>query len=217
MKKKIVSLVVVVALIAPITANAGFLSNLVSQFGYRLSISANETLSLYKAMADDMNLMADRIMDMAGEIGVMADRILDMADQIGVMADRIVATETLMANLTTDMATIAADVATINTNTSTNTVEGVFISNSTQPDLYAGDVPNFTMSQSTPEYLVFVSSTLTMDTNTISVLVHNQAELEALWPNLVGLTQDQKIYIGVKSITNNQISSLSNILTYNVL
>ena len=210
MKKKIVSIVLVTALIAPITANAGFLSNLVSQFGYRLSISANETLSLYNAMAEDMNAMA-------AEIGVMADRILDMADQIGVMADRIVATEVLMANLTTDMATIAADVATINANTSNNTVEGVFISNSAQPDLYQGDVPSFTMSQTTAEYVVFVSSTLTMDTNTISVLVHNQAELEAVWPNLVGLTQDQKIYVGVKTISDNQISSLSNVLTYNVL
>lgn len=202
MKKKIISIVLAVSLMVPITANASFLKTMVQNWGFTLSLSANDMLKLFGALADD--------------IGVMADRILVMADKIGEMADRIVATEVLMAALTTNVATIAADVATINTNTSTTTVPGIYISNETQPNLYSGDFPSFTMSQTTPEYVVFVSSTLTMTTNTISVLVHNQAELEALWPNLVGLTQNQKIYIGVKSITDNTISSLSNVLTYNV-
>lgn len=196
MKKKIVSILLAIALIAPLTANAGFLKNMVENWGFTFTITATEMLDLFGALADD--------------IGEMADRILLMADQIDLMADKIVDTEVLMAGL-------VVDIAEIKTNTSNTCVEGVFISNETQPSLYSGDFPDFTMSQTPTEYVVYVSSSLTMDTNSISVLVHNQAELEALWPTLVVLAQDQKIYIGVKSITDNNISSLSNILTYNVL
>lgn len=203
MKKKIVSIVLVVAMVAPITANAGFLSSLVSQFGYRLSLSANDTLKLYDAMSNDMNAMADRIMDMAGNIDAMADKILEMAD-------KIVATEQIMADM-------AVDISTIKTSTSTNEVAGMYIDNAGQNDLYNSECPIFTMSDSPAEYVVYVSSSLTMNTNTISVLVRNHSELEALWPSLVTLQANGKIYVGVKSVEDNKISSLSNILAYSVL
>jgi len=210
MKKKIISLILAFSLIVPMSANAGFLSNLVSQFGYQMSLSANETLELYGAMSEDMNSMADRIMDMAGNIDAMADKILEMADKIGEMADRIIVTEQIMADVVTD-------IATIKDNTSTGEVAGMYIDNTGQNDLYNLECPAFTMSDSPAEYVVYVSSSLTMNTNTISVLVRNRAELEALWPSLVTLQANGKIYLGVKSVADNKISSLSNILAYNVL
>jgi len=210
MKKKILGLLLALTLIAPVTANANFLRFMVDSFGYQLSLSANDTLELFGALADDIGEMADRILVMAGNIDAMADKIL-------VMADKIVATEILMAQLTTDIATISADVATINANTSSGAVAGMYIDNAGQTDLYNLECPAFTMSDSPAEYVVYVSSSLTMNTDTISVLVHNHAELEALWPNLVTLAVNGKIYIGAKSIADNQISSLSNILEYNLL
>jgi len=210
MKKKILGLILALTLIAPVTANAGFLRFVVDNFGFQLSLSANDTLDLFGALADDIGDMADRIL-------LMADQIDQMADKILVMADKIVATEVLMAQLTTDMATIAADVATINANTSTGEVAGMYIDNAGQTDLYNLECPAFTMSDSPAEYVVYVSSSLTMNTNTISVLVRNRAELEALWPDLITLAANGKIYIGVKSVADNKISSLSNILGYNVL
>lgn len=203
MKKKIVSIVLAFSLLVPVTANAGFLSNLVTQFGYQISLSASETLELYSAMSQDMNLMADRIMDMAGNIDDMADKILEMAD-------KIVATEQLMADM-------VVDIATIKNNTSTGEAAGMYIDNAGQTDLYNSECPSFTMSDNPAEYVVYVSSSLTMNTNTISVLVRNSTELEALWPSLVTLAANGKIYVGVKSVTDNKISSLSNILGYNLI
>jgi len=203
MKKKIISIVLVLSLLAPITANAGFLKTMVENWGFTLTLTATDMLDLFGALADDIGEMGDRILLMAGQIDLMADKIL-------VMADKIVATEEIMAGL-------AVDIAEIKTNTSSTCVEGLFISNTDQDTLYAGASPVFTMSQAPSEYVVYVSSNLTMSTNTISVLVHNQAELEALWPTLVVLAQNQKVYIAVKAITDNTISSLSNVLTYNVL
>ena len=203
MKKKIISVVLAVSLLAPITANAGFLKTMVESWGFTLTLTANDMLDLFGALADDIGEMGDRIIVMAGQIDLMADKIL-------VMADKIVATEVIMADL-------VVDIAEIKTNTSNTCVEGIFISNELQDTLYSGDVPVFTMSATPAEYVVYVSSSLTMDTNTISVLVHNQAELEALWPTLVVLAQNGKIHLAVKSITNNTITSLSNIITYNVL
>lgn len=196
MKKKIISIVLALSLLAPITANAGFLKTMVESWGFTFTLTATDMLDLFGALADD--------------IGEMGDRILDMAGQIDLMADKIVATEEIMAGL-------AVDITEIKTNTSNTCVEGLFISNTDQDTLYAGAYPVFTMSQTPSEYVVYVSSSLTMSTNTISVLVHNQAELDALWPTLVVLAQNQKVYLAVKAITNNTISSLSNVLTYNVL
>lgn len=217
MKKKIISMILVVAFMLPITAQAGFLSNLIADFGYRISISANETLKLYDALSKDMNAMADRIMDMATNIDAMADKILEMADKIGEMADKIVHTEQMMSDLTLNMATLASDVGQIKENTVTGEATGMYIDYAGQTDLHNAECPEFTMSNSPSEYVVYVSNSLTMNTNTISVLVRNHAELEALWPSLVTLGANGKIYIGVKSVVDNKISSLSNILGYNLL
>lgn len=56
-----------------------------------------------------------------------------------------------------------------------------------------------------------------MDTNTVSVLVSDANDLAQNWSELKALAQNNKIYIGVKTIDGNTISSLSNVLTYTTL
>jgi len=205
MKLKLISLLLVLGFILPSNANAFFFSNMIdgmTSVANNIVDGATEVsvdmLELFEALADD--------------IGEMSDRILDMADKIGEMADRIVATEQLMANMMVDIATIKN-----NTASSTTSENIIILKDSTQEILYTSDAPLFTISNQTSEYLVYVSSSMTMTTNTVSILVHNQEELESLWNNLESLSSDSKIYIAVKTIQDNKISSLSNVLTYNTM
>jgi len=198
MKTKLISTLLVASLLLPLSANAFFFDSTPDETSTTIvesTIDFSQVLLLIQALADD--------------IGEMADRILVMADKIGEMADRIVETEELMADLAVDIAEIKA-----NTSGGSTAVEGVYITQGFQTTLYSGEAPTFTMSAPTAEYLVYVSSSMTMDTNTISVLVHNQEELATQWSHLETLANDHTIYIAVKTIQNNSISSLSNVLSY---
>ncbi|PHR56386.1 MAG: hypothetical protein COA44_08500 [Arcobacter sp.] len=192
MNKKIVSIVLALSLLLPVTANAGFLKTMVESWGFTFTITASDTLDLFGALADD--------------IGEMADRIL-------VMADKIVATEQLMADMVVQLAEINAGIATLNT---TSTVPTVLI-NSDVLTITSGVAPTFTISDLPTEYVVYVSSTLIMSTTTTSLIIHNNDELQAQWFELEALSTNGNIYIAVKSINANTISSLSNVLTFNIL
>lgn len=199
MKKKLLGVLFAMNLMVPV-ANAGFLTDIIDTIVPTDEFTVStELLALFSALADD--------------IGEMADRILVMSDQILIMADKIVATEQLMADMTVQLAEISAGVATLNT---TSTVPTVLIS-SDVTTISTGVAPIFTISTVTPEYVVYVSSTLVMSTNTTSIIVHNNDELQAQWSQLEALSTDGNIYIAVKSIDNNTISSLSNVLTFNIL
>ena len=223
MKKQLAAILLSTSLLMPIGAQAGFFSSIVDGFtsvSNNIIDGATETsvsmLDLFGALADDIGEMADRILVMADNIGIMADRILIMADKIGEMADRIVATEELLADLTLDLANVASDVGSIKTGGTTTTggASTLLISQNYQSHLYYNQTPNFSLSESSSEYIVYVSSTLTMDSNTISVVVRNNAELANHWQQLQSLANNYKIYVAVKSINGNNISSLSNVLTY---
>lgn len=194
MKTKLMSVLLVLGLLLPMNANAFFFDSMVNE-ATEVSVEMMQTI---KKLSDD--------------IGLMADKILVMADKIGEMAERIVETEKIMAEMATDIAEIK------NNGTSTSgtpTIEGVYLIQGYQTTLYRGEAPRFEMSQNSSEYLVYVSSSMTMNTNTVSVLVHNQSELSELWSQLEALTADHKIFVAVKIIENNSISSLSNVLSYN--
>ena len=200
MKIILVKISLLVSFVLPVGANAGILTTLIEALTPTTTVSAEvsiEMLELFGALADD--------------IGEMADRILVMADKILVMADKIVATEQLMANLVVDVASIKATVEGDNVALPT-----VVISSLNGSTLFAGAAPFIGMNVIVPEYLVYVSSSMTMNSNTMSVLVHNQLELQALWSNLVTLSDNNKIYVAIKTIDGNVISSLSNVLTYTV-
>ena len=171
-----------------------------------LLLSSNATASFFSTTPTLTQVFA-LVSKLSDDIGLMADRILVMADNIGDMSDRIVHTEEMMADLTLDLAQ----------NSNANSVDTVVISQNFQPLLYANEAPNFTTSSDAPQMLVYVSSSITMDTNSISVLVNNTDELTQHWSDLKALAQNNKIYVAIKTIDGNNISSLSNVLTYSTL
>jgi glycerol-3-phosphate dehydrogenase len=136
----------------------------------------------------------------------MADRILVMADKIGEMADRIVQTEQLMADLTQNLAESSA-----------TTTPTVIISSTTQNLLDTEQVPEFILNMPAQQMLIYISSSLTMQSNTTCIVVNTPSELALQWAELKSLATNNKIYIAVKTINENQISSLSNVLTYTTL
>lgn len=180
-------------------------SNATASFFNTTTTITTEMITLISKLSDDIGIMADRILDMAGEIGKMADKI-------GVMADRIVHTEEMMAQLTLDMATLSA-----NTSQTSQTIPTLILANAGSSTLGIDEAPAFTSSISTDEMLIYVSSSIGMNTNTISVLVTPNDPLTSKWKELQTLAQDGKIYIAAKTIDGNTISSLSNVLTYNTL
>ena len=190
MKIKIFSIVLALSILLTSNATASFFSG-----------SSTPTLqsltTLVSKLSDDIGTMADRILLMADEIG-------EMADKIGDMSDRIVHTEEMMADLTRDLA---------ETNNNTTTTQ-VIISSNDQSVLSDNDIPNFTSNSDAPQMLLYISSSLTMTTDTISILVTDTSDLAQQWNQLKTLTNNNKIYVAVKTIDGNQISSLSNVLTY---
>ncbi|MDQ7043012.1 MAG: hypothetical protein Q9M34_05710 [Sulfurimonas sp.] len=167
---------------------------------------SNANATLLTSTTTTTTQILNLISKLSDDIGIMADRILIMADKIGVMADRIVHTEEMMSDLTLTLAS-----------QSSNTAQTVIISSGFQSVLYANDIPNFTINIAAPQMLIYVSSSMTMDTNTVSVLIANPDELAEKWPSLKTLAQNNKIYIAIKTIDGNTISSLSNVLTYTTL
>jgi len=203
MKIKIISSMLLLAMLLPMNANAFFLKTMVQGMtsvannvvdsGTQIS---SEMLQLFGALADD--------------IGEMADRILVMADKIGEMADRIVETNQIMATMATDIAAIRNG-----SNTTTATGNTIFITgDSYQTTLYNGEVPRFQISDGSSSYLLYVSASAIMDTDTIAILVNSSYDLNTRWRDLQALANNYKIYIAVKSINSNDISSLSNVIEY---
>jgi len=207
MKKKLVGLVLAVSLMVPVSANAFFLKSMVEGM---TSVSNNmvdgatevsvQMLELFEALADD--------------IGEMADRILDMADKIGEMADRIVATEQLMADMMVELSAIR-NAQGSGSATCTAATDTVFISQDDyQTTLYNGEAPRFQISDGSSQYLLYVSSSAIMNTDTTAVLVKSSYDLDTRWKDLQALANNYKIYVAVKSINGNEISSLSNVIEY---
>ena len=203
MKKKITSLLLVGALIVPVAANASFLRDMVNQFGFRFSLSANDTLNLFGALANDIGEMADRIL-------VMADNIDGMADKILVMSDKIVKTEEIMAGMAVDLAEIKA-----NTGSNASALPTLIISSENGDMLSAGQAPVITSSYEYPDYLVYVSSTVSLSATTSAILIHNNQELQDRWSELESIATNGKIYISLRMIDGSDVSDLSNVLTYN--
>jgi len=204
MKIKLISLVLTLSILAPINANAFFFNSIVEG---ATSVSNNIVDSSTQITSELFALFAD----LADDIGQMADRILVMADKIGEMADRIVETNEIMAGMATDIAAIQSAQA----STTTPAVETIFITQDDfQTTLYKNEAPRFSLSDGSTKYLLYISSSAIMDTNTRAILVQSDYDLNTRWNDLQALANNYKIYIAVKSINENTISSLSNIIQY---
>ena len=177
-----------------------FSTNATASFFTTTTMTTAQVVELVAKLSDDIGIMADRIL-------LMADKIGEMADRIGEMADRIVHTEEMMADLT-------RDVAAINTPAQTSTV---LITNTSYAPLSDETLPSFNVNSPAPQMLIYVSSTLTMNTDTVCVLVNSTQELASHWSQLRTLAKNNTIYIAIKTIDASSISSLSNVLTYTTL
>jgi len=166
-----------------------------------LLFSSNASASFFTAPSTSEQIL-QLVSKLSDDIGLMADRILVMADKIGEMSDRIVHTEELLADLSTNNAI---------------TVQTILISADNHTVLYANQVPEFTLNTEASQMLIYVSSSLTMQSDTITILVNNPSDLAQQWSELKTLANNNKIYIAVKTIDGNVISSLSNVLTYTTL
>jgi len=197
MKLKLAAVFIALTLLLSTNATASFFNS--------TTTVTTQMIELVSKLSDDIGIMADRILDMADKIG-------EMADKIGVMADRIVHTEEMMAQLTLDMATLTA-----NTSQASQDAPTLIISNAGTNTISTGEVPTFTSNIATDEMLIYVSSTINMNTNTLSVLITPNEPLQSKWTLLQTLAVDGKIYIAAKTIDGNTISSLSNVLEYTTL
>lgn len=153
-----------------------------------------EMLSLMSKLSDDIGIMADRILTMADKIGEMADRI-------GEMADRIVATEQMMADLVESLQSNALGI------NGEEVVESVVLDAALN-----GSTPQINLSNGASEYLLYASDTLQMGTDTVSVLIRSNTDLDKFWPMMMEMTTDNQLFIAVKSVDGNTISSLSNVV-----
>jgi len=166
-----------------------------------LLFTSNVSASFFTVPSTNEQIL-QLISKLSDDIGLMANRILVMADKIGEMSDRIVHTEELLADLSTN---------------NTTNAQTVLISADNNTVLYANQVPEFTLNHEASQMLVYVSSSLTMQSDTITILINNPSDLAQQWSELKTLADNNKIYIAVKTIDGNTISSLSNVLTYTTL
>lgn len=213
MKKKILILAIIAGFAMPINSHAFFFSTM-----------ATGMTTVATSMVEGMTETSNNMIDTAGEtsvemlslmsklsddIGIMADRILIMADKIGEMADRIVATEQLMADLVQNLQSNALG-------NTTSEAPSVILQTPYGSIVQDGQLPEITLSNNAPEYLLYVSPTIIMDSNAISVLIKNPSDLDRFWPMLLDIAEEDHLFIAVKGINNNTISSLSNIIKINL-
>ncbi|MBT5934442.1 hypothetical protein [Sulfurimonas sp.] len=195
MKKNILIIVLALSLVLPAQVNAGFFRTVVKS----ATAVSLEMLKLMSKMSDDIGIMAD-------DIGIMADRILTMAD-------KIVHTEQLMADLILDVAELNTKIVDKDISITNTTL---LLSSTNQTNTTFHVAPTLVVNAEASEYIIYVSSNITMNTNTISIIVHNLNELQNNWAELSTISQNNKIYISVKSIENNIISSVSNTVGFDI-
>lgn len=163
--------------------------------------TANNLIDEKGEITSEMILLISKLSD---DIGLMADRIGEMADRIGEMADRIVATEQLMAEFVLALQENKLDAGAGSDN------DAVILFTPYGTTLYGGELPVIETSNNATEYLMFASPEVTIGDNAASALIPNANDLVEQWPGLASLAVDNKLYIAVKTIDGNNLSSLSN-------
>ena len=199
MKKQLVALSLTAALLIPVNANAGLFSSM-----YDIP---SQMMELMSKLSDDIGLMADRI-------GQMGDRILVMADKIGEMADRIVQTEEIMTNTMLQMQENMNTPASSNGLAQTNNVLLLTPSHTAATTDIA---PDILLSDNASSYLLYISTSPMIDAvNTSSILVQEASSLDTLWHDAVSKTAANTLYIAVKTLQDNQLSTLSNAVAIDI-
>lgn len=163
------------------------------------------TYDSYLDIKDEMDKLNISVVDqqklvskLSDDIGLMADRILEMSDRIVTTEDLLAQTlTTLLAN--PELSGESSANATALTSPSDNTIVGVSIA------------PTITMIPAATVYLLYASTTPTFSAgNTISIYIDSNEALTQKWSQVASFAGSTTIYIAVKRINGNTISSLSN-------
>ena len=169
-----------------------------------------------------MNNMTVLISKLADDIGVMANRVLTMEERIGLMADRMVRTEELMAKWTASLANKDLDlssgdsVAKRASQTTVLSMSATEVSGNTAPELMISGNPDI--------YLLYVAtSPFFQDSSTVVSHIKDTNGYDVAWRRSInairGLAKNVKenkgeaiiVSVAVKTATEtNQISTLSN-------
>lgn len=196
MKKKIILVLIVLATLIPLNANAGIFSN-----------TSNNVIKLISKLSDDIGIMADRILVMADKIGEMADRIL-------IMSDKIVETENLMSDTLLQMQDTMDKSSNTNTLSQTNSV---LLLTPNHTATTSNIAPEIILSDNSSTYLLYVSTSPMIDAlNNSSVLVQDISSIDTIWHDLLSKTSAKTIYIAVKSLHENKLSSISNAVAIDI-
>ncbi len=133
------------------------------------------------------------------------DLISKLSDDIGLMADRIVYTEELLTQ-SLELLIKNPDFA------GTSSSNGVALTSPTGiSTLSATTAPVITTTPSTDIYLIYASTVPTFSSgNTISLYIESQDALNTKWSQIVDFAGTSEVYLAVKRIDSNTISSISN-------
>ena len=142
------------------------------------------------------------VTDQQALVSKLSDDIGVMADRIGDMADKIVLTETLLSQT----------LLTITGNTTlTNAV--ILLSPLDSTTASKTIASTLTLSDSASQYILYASKSPTFsETNSIKIYIDSTDTLSRSWTQVsdFAATNSDVIYIAIKSINNNIISTLSN-------
>jgi len=135
-------------------------------------------------------------------VSKLSDDIGTMADRIGTMADRIVVTEKLLANT---LLTLTGNSSLENSVVLTSPLDSTTASKST--------APNITLSNSASQYLLYASTDANFQrAKSLVIYIDSSDRLTKAWAQVANLAANNNdiIYIAVKSINDNVVSTLSN-------
>ncbi len=156
-------------------------------------------------MQDDLESLNTTMVEQQDLISKLSDDIGLMADRIILMADRIVYTEELLTQ-SLELLIKNPDFA------GTSSSNGVALTSPTGiSTLSATTAPVITTTPSTDIYLIYASTVPTFSSgNTISLYIESQDALNTKWSQIVDFAGTSEVYLAVKRIDSNTISSISN-------
>jgi len=173
-----------------------------------LFLSTLFTLNLYAqtTTCDTLNAsvanLETSVTNQQALVSKLSDDIGVMADRIGTMADRIVTTEKLLSDT---LLTLTGNASLVKSVILTAPLDSSTVSKVTAPTM--------TLSDSASQYLLYASTDTSFErAKSLVIYVDSSDALTKAWAQVAELaaTNNDVIFIAVKSINNNVISTLSN-------
>ncbi len=167
---------------------------------FGMNLSADTTTC--DALNTNVTTLESSVTNQQALVSKLSDDIGAMADRIGDMADKIVVTEELLSKTLLTLTgndSLVSSVALISPLDSSN-------ADKTTP-------PQITLSDAANTYLLYVSTDATFDrTKSLVIYIDSSNTLSKVWSQVAELaaTNNDVVFLAVKSINNSVISSLSN-------